>query len=118
MLLKIVVACMGGRIGLIYMLVSPVGPGVFLSIVTPFDALFSGLFGLLGNAVTFVPLLALLIKSSPNHWIEQFFGTRIQQFFFIFLLLLSVSHLLTISIYPEAAIRKWLTWVSSAPRSA
>ena len=55
MLLKIVVACVGGLVGLIYMILSPIGPAVFLSIVTPFDALFSGVFGLIGNAVTFIP---------------------------------------------------------------
>lgn len=108
MLLQIVIAAGGGLVAMAFMILSPIGPAAFLAAVSPFDALFSSLFGMGGNLVTYLPLLALMMKVSPGGWLPAFFGSRIQQFFFAFLLALSISHLLTVAVHPQAAVLEYL----------
>ncbi len=108
MLIQIVIAAAGGLIAMAYMVLNPVGPAAFLAAISPFDALFSSLFGMGGNLVTYLPMLAFMMKVSPGGWLPAFFGSRIQQVFFIFLLALSISHLLTVASYPQAAVLEYL----------
>lgn len=108
MLFNIVLAAAAGFVALLYMVMSSIGPAMFFSLTSPFDALFNGLFGFYGNAVTYLPLLAILVSTSPKAWIDQFFGSRIQRFVFLFIIALSISHVVTFSIYPEAAVIEYL----------
>jgi hypothetical protein len=108
MLFNIVIAAAAGFVALVYMVMSAIGPAMFFSLTSPFDALFNGLFGFYGNAVTYLPLLAILVSTSPTAWIDQFFGSRIQRFVFLFIIALSISHVVTFSIYPEAAVTEYL----------
>ena len=104
MLFQIVIAAAAGLIALVYMVMSAIGPAMFFSLTSPFDALFNGMFGIYGNAATYLPLLAILVSTSPAVWVTQFFGSRIQQFVFLFILALSISHVIALSVLPEAAV--------------
>lgn len=70
----------------------PIGPGLFLAAETPFDAIPFKLFDVVGNLITFVPIVILLVKVAPNHWGQIFLGTRIQQYIALFILALLISH--------------------------
>ena len=108
MLFQIVIAAAAGLIAMVYMVMSPIGPAMFLSFTTPFDALFSGLFGFYGNTATYLPLLAILLSTSPTMWVTVFFGSRIQQFVFFFILMLAISHFIMFTVFPEAAVVEYV----------
>jgi len=57
-----------------------VGPALFLVAITPFDAIPFVIFGVAGNAITFVPIVILLVRVHPALWGQVFFGSRIQQY--------------------------------------
>ncbi len=108
MIVKVVIAAVGGLVSVLFMLLNPIGPGLFMSAVTPFDALFSVLFGLMGNLVTYLPLIVMMVVSSPSVWVEQLLGTRLQIAIFLMMLALSISHFLLATVYPTSGILEYL----------
>ncbi len=93
---KILAAVVFGTVGAAFMLFHPAGPGLVLAAVTPFDGLFL-VFGNVGNLITFVPVVALLVRNSPAVWVRIFAGTQIQVMFIVLLAVLSISHLIAIN---------------------
>lgn len=94
--LKIIVLGLGGLIGFIVMLAHPAGPLMLLLAVSPFDAIFFGLAGTAGNTITYVPVFMLLLKMSPGAWTDFLIGTRIQMHMLILMMILIVSHVVSI----------------------
>lgn len=75
----------------------PIGPALMLGAETPFDAIPFAIFGVLGNLITYVPIIIFLIRINPAHWGQVFFGTRIQQFIAMFVMALLVAHVMSIT---------------------
>jgi len=92
---KLLAAIVLGTVGVAFILFHPIGAALVLTVVSPFDGLFI-VFGNLGNVVTFIPIAALMVRTSPARWIDMFAGTRIQVMFLVVLAVLSISHLIAI----------------------
>ena len=92
--------------------VHPIGPGLMLVAETPFDAIPFIIFGVMGNLITYVPLLIFLIKVNPGYWGQVFIGTRIQQIAALWIITLLVSHAVTIVEYGIGEIFEWLRKVT------
>lgn len=92
---KLLAAIVLGTVGVAFILFHPIGAALVLTAISPFDGLFI-VFGNIGNIVTFIPIVALLVRTSPARWIDMFAGTRLQVMFLIVLALLSISHLIAI----------------------
>jgi hypothetical protein len=86
----------------------PVGPGLMLVAETPFDAIPFAIFGVIGNAVTYIPIIIFLIKTNPAYWGQAFLGTRIQQYTAIFFVALIVCHAMAIVDKGVGEIFEWL----------
>lgn len=90
----------------------PIGPGLMLAAETPFDAIPFVIFGVLGNLITYVPIVILLMKVNSARWGELFLGTRIQQLIGFFVMAMLVSHALSIVERGLGEIFEWLRKVT------
>jgi O-antigen ligase len=77
------------------MFLHPVGPALALVALAPFDGILFVMLGQVGNALTYVPILILLARTPPGLWTQIFLGTRIQLLAFVFMLVLSISHIVS-----------------------
>lgn len=85
-----------------------IGPALMLAAVTPFDAIPFALFGVAGNAITYVPVIIFLIKLNPRQWGQALLGTRVQQYAALLLLALLVSHAFSVPDLGSGMIFEWL----------
>lgn len=86
----------------------PIGPVLMLAIETPFDAIPFQLFGVVGNAITFIPILIFLVKVHPGRWGQAFFGTRIQQLAALLIVALLYAHAASVVDLGVMQIFDWL----------
>lgn len=98
-LVNLLIAFVGGTIALGFMLIHAIGPALVLLAITPFDAIFFSLFGWIGNAVTYPPIMVLLLRNSPSAWSRIFFGSQVQAAAAVLIVALSISHLVSINYY-------------------
>lgn len=89
-----------------------IGPALFLIGVTPFDAIPYQLFGVIGNLITFVPIIIFLARTNPGLWAQIFLSTRIQQGAFVLVLTLLVAHAAGILTVGFGEILNWLRFVT------
>lgn len=97
-ILVVLIASVVSLVGFFVMLLHPVGPAMVLLVITPFDAIPFDLFGVWGNAITYVPVLILLLLVSPQRWPQLFLGSRIQVLCAVMLIVLLVSHALAVDV--------------------
>ena len=109
---SVIGALIFGVVLLIVGFAHPIGPGLMLAAETPFDPIPFYLFGVVGNLVTYVPILIFLIKVNPAYWGQAFLGTRIQQYIALMILALLVSHMMTIVDRGVGQILEWLRKVT------
>ncbi len=86
----------------------PIGPVLMLAMETPFDAIPYNLFGVIGNAITFIPILIFLVKVHPGRWGHAFFGTRIQQLAALLIVALLYAHATSVVDLGVTQIYDWL----------
>lgn len=92
MVLKLTVILVGGLAALIAMLVSPIGPALVLLAITPFEGVIAAVCGHWGNAITYVPVLMFLVRTSPARWGRAFLGTSVQMVALVCMGVLFLSH--------------------------
>lgn len=85
-----------------------IGPALMLAAETPFDAIPFALFGVVGNGITYIPILIFLIKVNPGYWGRALVGTRIQQYAALLILVLLVSHAIPVADRGLDVIFEWL----------
>jgi O-antigen ligase len=90
----------------------PIGPGLMLVAESPFDAIPFTLFGVMGNLITYVPVIIFLIKVNPARWGAVFIGTRIQQLLAFFIVSLLAAHAMAIVDHGIGEIYEWLRKVT------
>ena len=90
----------------------PIGPGLMLGAITPFDAIPFALFGTAGNLITYVPIVIFLIRLNPGYWGQAFLGTRIQQLAAFFVVALLASHAVMVVEQGLDQIFEWLRKVT------
>jgi hypothetical protein len=109
---SLITSMMAGVILLGVAFAHPAGPSIFLLAVTPFDAIPFMLFGAIGNSITLVPILVLIVRLNPARWGEVFLGTRIQQVAFALVLVLLGAHAAGILTHGIGEILNWLRFVT------
>ena len=103
----IFVTALGGLVALTLMVIHPIGPALFIAVVSPFDALFAGVFGVAGNAVTFLPFLVLVARVPMSLLPTYFLGTRIQVALAVFIAALSISHIAVVDTLGQMALLEY-----------
>lgn len=103
----ILASVVAGIVGVAFILFHPAGAALVLTAISPFDGLFL-VFGNAGNIVTFIPIVALLIRTPVTRWIDLFAGTPIQGIFLFVLGALSISHMIAIQWIGFVAVLQFL----------
>lgn len=98
----------GGLLTLAVLFLHPIGPALVLIALFPFDAIFYGMFGVMGNLVTVILVLAFLIRTSPRLWSTVWLGTRLQLVIAVFALCLFISHAMAIPYFGYGLLYEYL----------
>lgn len=102
---KLILVLIGGLGVLLFMLVHPIGPALFVVALTPFEGLLYIFFGFYGNLLNLAPLLVFLIRPMRGGVLNAFLGTQVQRAAALMVLSMAVSFMITIDTRgPQAMI--------------
>jgi len=102
----------GGLIAIAAVFLHPIGPGLILVGIIPFDAVLFAVFGFFANALTVTVVLIAAIRLPPGLWFQVWLGTRIQVAMFVFILFLFVSHAMSLPLLGVPTLMQYLRRVT------
>ncbi|MGH0034429.1 MAG: O-antigen ligase family protein [Myxococcota bacterium] len=94
------------------MFIHPVGPGLVLLAVSPWESVLWGMAGNASNIFTPLPILAQIVRTAPVLWGQMFLGSRIQILAAIFIAVLALGTLMSVAEYGSRVIVTYLRHVA------
>jgi pimeloyl-ACP methyl ester carboxylesterase len=106
--LAIISAVVAGLVFVVPVLFHPIGPSLLVFAISPIDPILGATLGIWGNLLTGVPILLALLKTHPTHWVQLFFGSRIQIALALFTAVSAIAHLVGHSVGVQGLLLNYL----------